>query len=321
MKLSVLDQSPITSGGTRAQALRETVALAQSAAEAGYSRFWLAEHHNSPGFAGTSPEIMAMAVLDATENIRVGSGGVLLARHEPARVAEAFQILAALHPGRVDLGVGRAGPGDPGEFNDKLIELHGHLGMLAGAPNPVDVRLWLLGAGTGSAPAAGFFGSGYAHAHFLNATSGDTAIRAYYDTFRPNEHRTGPEAVAAVRVIVADTADEAERLAESVRLWRARKDLGRDETFPTYEDSAPERWTRYESSRREINDRRFVVGDAATVAEELKALAARLSVDELMINTPLPHIDDRIRSFALLSERLLDAPPAHARVAPAAAAT
>jgi luciferase family oxidoreductase group 1 len=305
MKLSVLDQSPVISGGTRAQALRETMFLARTAEQSGYSRFWLAEHHNSPGFAGTSPEVLAMAVLSTTERIRVGSGGVLLTRHEPARIAEAFQVLAAVHPGRVDLGVGRAGPGSPTEFSDKLTELLGHLGFLSEHREPADIQLWLLGAGTGSAPLAGELGTGYAHAHFLNATSGQTAIQTYRNNFRDTAHRAHPEPLAAVRVIAADTEDQAQRLAQSVRLWRARKDLGRDEPFPTNDDSAPHRWTDYENSRRETNESRLIVGNAQSVGRELSNLAAELNVNELMINTPLPNFRDRARSFELVADQLL----------------
>lgn len=305
MKLSVLDQSPIAQGRTRAEALKQTISVAQAVSGLGYSRFWLAEHHDSPGFAGTSPEIMAMAVLDATEGIRVGSGGVLLARHNPGRVAETFAVLAALHPGRVDLGVGRAGPGSPTDFNSKLLDLHDGLGLTTGEPDPVDVQMWILGAGSSSAPVAGAFGAGYAHAHFLNSDSGESAVDSYLKSFHPSTYRQAPEPVAAVRVIVAESGDEAQRLADSVRLWRARKDLGRDEPFPTYQESEPRHWTNQESGRRSPNDRRIIVGDAPSVAAELRVLAKSLHVEELLINTPLPYIDGRLRSFALLSEQLL----------------
>ena len=302
MKLSVLDQSPVAAGQSRAEALRETIALAQAVEQAGYHRFWVAEHHNSPGFAGTTPIVLAGAVLGATSAMRVGTGGVLLALHDTGHTAEAFDVLAALHPGRVNLGIGRAGSGGTEYFADKVLELHQRLGLLPGGRVRDDMDVWLLGAGRGSAPLAAAFGSGYAHAHFLNADSGITAISLYKSSFNAASRRKTPEALASVRVIAADTQWEAERLADSVRLWRARKDLGHDKPFPSYTDSTPGHWSVDELERRQTNDGRLIVGDGASVACALERLALELGVDELMISTPLPLLKDRIRSFRLAAE-------------------
>ncbi|MBT2533925.1 LLM class flavin-dependent oxidoreductase [Arthrobacter sp. ISL-48] len=300
MKLSVLDQSPIAHGQSRAEALRESIALACAAETYGYHRFWLAEHHDSPSFAGTTPSVMAMAVLEATTGITVGSGGVLLGLHEPWQVAETFEILAALHPGRVNLGVGRAGSGGTGTFNEKIIELHARLGLVPGAARREDLDIWLLGAGSGSAPMAAATGAGYAHAHFLNAGSGKTALTHYRQNFQPSAQRRVPEALAAVRVIAAETGPEAQRLAGPVRLWRARKDLGVDEPFVFNTD--PARWSVEESRRSEANESRLIVGAAEDVAHQLANLAADLNVNELMISTPLPRVRDRIDSYRLIAE-------------------
>lgn len=299
MKISVLDQSPIAAGKSKADALRETIALARATEEFGYHRFWLAEHHDSPSFAGTTPSVMAMAVLDATTTITVGSGGVLLGLHEPWQVAEAFEVLAALHPGRVNLGVGRAGSGGTGTFNEKIIELHARLGILPGKEARDDLDIWLLGAGTGSAPLAAATGSGYAHAHFLNAGSGKAALTHYRENFRPGAQRRSPEALAAVRVIAAETNNEAQRLADPVRLWRARKDQGMDEPFPVSTD--PAGWSAHESRRNEANENRLIVGAAKDVAHQLTKLAGELDVHELMISTPLPRVEDRINSYRLVA--------------------
>lgn len=300
MKLSVLDQSPVTDGKSKAEALRETIALARAAEEYGFHRFWLAEHHDSPSFAGTTPSVMAMAVLEATTGITVGSGGVLLGLHEPSQVAEAFEILAALHPGRVNLGVGRAGSGGTGTFNEKIIELHARLGLMPGTEGRDDLDIWLLGAGTGSAPLAAATGAGYAHAHFLNAGSGRTALAHYRENFRPGAQRRVPEALAAVRVITADTDAEAQELANPVRLWRARKDLGLDEPFPV--KTNPAAWSAQELRRSEANDDRLIVGDATDVAHRIASLAEELGVNELMISTPVPHLEDRINSYRLIAD-------------------
>ncbi|MFJ4027308.1 LLM class flavin-dependent oxidoreductase [Paenarthrobacter sp. NPDC089989] len=302
MKISVLDQSPVAQGKTKAEALRETLALARAAEEDGYHRFWLAEHHESPGFAGTTPSLMAMAVLEATAGITVGSGGVLLGLHEPWQVAEAFEILAALHPGRVNLGVGRAGSGGTGSFNEKIIELHARLGLMPGSSGRDDLDIWLLGAGTGSAPLAAVTGAGYAHAHFLNSTSGRTAFMHYRENFQPGATRKQPEAILAVRVIAAESEAEAQELADAVRLWRARKDLGMDAPFPL--GTARLDWSAEELRRAENNENRLIVGAAEHVARQLTTLADELGVGELMISTPAPRLEDRINSNRLIAHAL-----------------
>lgn len=306
MRLSVLDQSPVAAGLSPAEAIRETLQLATATESMGYHRFWVAEHHASPGFAGTTPELLAMAVLDATDRIRVGTGGVLLGQHDPRKIAESFEILTALHPGRVDLGVGRAGTSDPEVFTDKLVHLHGSLHLMPDDESRTDLGLWLLGAGKGSAPLAAAFGAGYAHAHFLNATSGRPAILKYASTYAPTNHRAHPEALGAIRVITAPTSTEADRLADSVRLWRARKDLGRDQPFPSCADSAIEGWTEQELAHRTDNDQRLIVGEPVTVVRELKRLSRQMAVDELMISTPLPKYEDRIRSYELVEQAMRD---------------
>ncbi|MET3902494.1 MsnO8 family LLM class oxidoreductase [Paenarthrobacter sp. 4246] len=302
MRLSVLDQSPIAEGKSKAEALRETISLARAAEEDGYHRFWLAEHHDSPGFAGTTPSLMAMAVLEATKGISVGSGGVLLGLHEPWQVAECFEILAALHPRRVNLGVGRAGSGGTGTFNEKIIELHARLGLIHGTEGRDDLDIWLLGAGTGSAPLAAATGAGYAHAHFLNTASGSTALAHYRENFQPGPVRRKPESILAIRVIAASTDAEAQELANPVRLWRARKDLGLDQPFPVSTD--PASWSSEEIRRSENNETRLIVGAADDVANQLDALAGDLGVEELMISTPVPRLEDRINSNRLLARAI-----------------
>lgn len=310
MRISVLDQSPISTGKTKADALRETIALARAAEDDGYHRFWLAEHHDSPGFAGTTPSLMAMAVLEATTEIAVGSGGVLLGLHEPWQVAEAFDILAALHPGRVNLGVGRAGSGGSDAFNEKITELHARLGLTPGSKGRDDLDIWLLGAGTGSAPLAAAAGAGYAHAHFLNTGSGRTAFAHYRENFQPGPVRRKPEALLAVRVIAANTDAEAQEIANPVRLWRARKDLGLDEPFPV--STRPATWSSQELRRSENNETRLIVGTAEDVAHQLAILAEELGVEELMISTPVPRLEDRINSNRLIARALARLSPPNA---------
>lgn len=163
LRLSVLDQSRIDEGQGRAAALQHSVKLAQVTEQLGFTRYWVAEHHGSPSFAGAAPEILVASILGRTRNIRVGSGGVLLSRYAPPKVAEVFQTLAALHPGRVDLGVGRAG-GPAGSYTQQVLELR----QLLREDDSASPELWLLGAGTNSSTLAGRVGARFAFGHFLN---------------------------------------------------------------------------------------------------------------------------------------------------------
>ena len=176
LRLSVLDQTPVGEDSSPSEALRASVDLAEAADRLGFTRYWVAEHHSSPGFAGTAPEILAGALLARTRHLRVGTGGVLLPRYEPLKVAEVFTVLASLHPGRVDLGIGRAG-GLSHRFPQQLDELRRLLGVEtsdvapagAGQVGPPPPQVWPLGAGAGSAVLAGRLGTAFAFAHFLAA--------------------------------------------------------------------------------------------------------------------------------------------------------
>ncbi|MEU0092351.1 MsnO8 family LLM class oxidoreductase [Kribbella sp. NPDC006257] len=169
-RLSILDQSPIGEGSTAAEALRASVELAEAADELGVTRYWVAEHHGSPGFAGTAPEILVPVLLGATRRLQVGSGGVLLPRYPVRKVAEVFSILADVYPGRVDLGLGRAG-GPAESFPQDVADLKKWFGD--------DLQLWVLGASGSSAALAATTGTSYAFAHFLNPGPGQESMRAY----------------------------------------------------------------------------------------------------------------------------------------------
>ncbi|MEN3269883.1 LLM class flavin-dependent oxidoreductase [Pseudonocardia sp.] len=205
MRLSILDQSPIGEGSTPADALRAPVELAEAADELGVTRYWLAEHHGSPGFAGTAQEILIPIILGATRRMRVGSGGVLLPRYPATKVAEVFSILADLYPGRVDLGLGRAG-GPADGFAQDVADLRRRLGD--------DPQIWLLGAGTTSGALAAKLGTAFAFAHFLNPPPGLEAMAAYH------QQSPEPSSALAIRVLVADTESRANDLARSLLLWR-----------------------------------------------------------------------------------------------------
>src|SRR5213592_1780771 len=240
LSLGVLDQSPVRSGGNVADALHETLDLAELCDRLGYRRYWLAEHHSTPGLAGSSPEVLIGQVAARTSRIRVGSGGVMLQHYSSLKVAESFRVLETLHPGRIDLGIGRAPGSDQltaralasggvvgvddfvGKVADLLGFLHGDLppqhpfgGVLAMPTGPTAPEVWLLGSSDQSAAIAAHFGTGFSFAHFIIPRGGAPVVRAYQRAFRPSAYLAEPRASVGVFVVCADTEAAALRLAKS----------------------------------------------------------------------------------------------------------
>jgi len=245
LTLGVLDQSPIPPGGTAVHALRETVELAKVCDQLGYSRYWLAEHHNSRSFASATPEILVGKIVSETCRLRVGAGGVLLQHYSPLKVAEAFRMLEALYPGRIDLGIGRSSGADPHvkialqtgpemydeeEFPYQVQLLDLYLDdRFEGETAEYDIRatpvietrpeLWLLGSGVKSASYACQLGLPFCFAHFINWRGGQEVLRFYREKFEPSRICGRPTAALAIAVLVADTEEEAKRLAASNEFW------------------------------------------------------------------------------------------------------
>lgn len=307
--LSILDQSPVGEGFTSADALASTIEGAREAERLGYRRFWVAEHHWSPGFAGAAPEVLAAVLLARTSRIRIGTGGVLLPRYPAEKVAEVFGTLASLYPERVDMGIGRAG-GPAERFPEQLSDLLGLLGMAGGSPQgrrvtalpAVPPELWLLGAGTGSAQLAGALGSGFAFAHFLNPGSSGSALDTYRDGYTRATGDRAPGGVLAVRAVTADTAERAEELALAMLLWRTRKDMGMDLPLPSAEEVRSHRWTPEETARAQVRRDSMVSGTPEEVRDTLAVLAKEHGVDELMVNTLTCDPAEQLRSYQLLAE-------------------
>jgi len=238
LTLSVLDQSPIRSGRSPADAIQETLQLAAAADRLGYRRYWLTEHHSSEGLAGSAPEILIGQVAARTSQIRVGSGGVMLSHYSALKVAENFRMLETLFPGRIDLGIGRApgsdrrtamalahGPGALGIehfpaqirdviqwVHDSVEPSHSFAGVRAMPVGPSAPEVWLLGSSADSATYAAHFGTAFSFAHFINANGGDEITRMYRACFRPSEWLPEPKVSVGVFVICADTEAEAEEL-------------------------------------------------------------------------------------------------------------
>jgi luciferase family oxidoreductase group 1 len=328
MKLSVLDQSPVSSGSTPAQALQNSIELARLADELGYTRYWIAEHHATEALASPAPEILIARIGAETVRIRVGSGGVMLPHYSPLKVAESFRMLHALYPGRVDLGVGRAPGGTPLEtfalrrerldtpmaddFGDQLIELLGFLRKEFAPRHPFSrIKLspdaegapdvWLLGSSLWSASAAAQLGLPYAFAHFIAPEPTRTAIESYRAQFRPSAYLAAPRAMMAMGVICADTDEEAERLSASWRLMRQRLFRGDLRQIPSVEEALAELASSPSFPPETSEWPRAFVGSPAKVRAQIVALAEALQLDEPMVVTITHDHRARLRSYELLA--------------------
>jgi luciferase family oxidoreductase group 1 len=328
MILGVLDQSPIRSGGTAAEAIQETLVLAEHADRLGYSRYWLAEHHSSGGLAGAAPEVLMGQVAARTSRIRVGSGGVMLSHYSPLKVAENFRVLEALFPGRIDLGVGRApgsdqrtaralrhGPGPVplehfpqqladliGFLHDELPPGHPFAGVHAMPAGPTAPPIWILGSSGDGAALAAHFGTAFSYAHFISAVGGVDSMRGYREGFRPSPRCASPQANVAVFALCAETDEQAERLARCRDLFIVRLYTGRFGPFPSVEEAEAYPYSAPELAIVAEARRRTVAGTPARVKARLEALAEEYGVDELVIVTITHDFKARLRSYELLAE-------------------
>ncbi|HEX8973081.1 LLM class flavin-dependent oxidoreductase [Oryzihumus sp.] len=330
LPLSVLDLSPVASGRPPSQALHETVELARSTEAAGYSRFWVAEHHNIASVTSSAPEVMIATVAAATSRIRVGAGGIMLPNHAPLKVAETFRVLEGLHPGRIDLGIGRAPGTDQltafalrrsrealaaNDFPQQYSELLGYVdGFPEGHPfapivaQPTDIALppvWILGSSLYGAQAAAAYGTGFAYAGHFGEADPAEAIRLYREGFRPSGREgdpTQPRAILAVAAIVADTAEEADLLGQAAALSMVRLRQGRPGPLPSPEQAAAHPWTEAERGMAQAFSRFATVGTPDVVWEALQRRAKEADADELMVTTNVHDPARRRRSYDLLAQ-------------------
>ena len=322
--LSVLDLAPIGSGSTPSQALRATVDLARLADRLGYTRYWFAEHHNLPSVASSAPEVLIEHAAAATSRIRVGSGGIMLPNHVPLRVAETFKTLEALHPGRIDLGLGRAPGTDPvtarvlrpfpaEQFPEQLAELLALAGSDVPADSflatvraiPDDVHLppvWILGSSGASARLAGSLGLGYSFARHYSPTPPAPALRAYRESFRPSAHFPASRVILAVSVVCADTDERAEYLAWTVDLTWVRLRTGRLAPLASPEEAMAYPYTPEEREIARAARALHVIGAPAAVRARLEALVEETGADEVMVTTTVWSHQLRLRSYRLLAE-------------------
>ncbi|MEY8752238.1 MsnO8 family LLM class oxidoreductase [Alkalicoccobacillus gibsonii] len=320
MRISILDQSPIAENENATDALLKTVQLAQFADENGFHRFWVSEHHNFAELAGSAPEALIPYLLAKTERIRVGSGGVMLQHYPAFKVAEVFNVLASLEPGRVDLGIGKA-PGGTTlstkalqghttqqlNFDEKLEELLHFVsdgetveGLIARPTPPLPADVYLLGGSVKSAELAATKGISYVFASFINSNREELleAASAYRRLFT---HRTKkPELLVAMGIIVGDTDDEAKQLNKYPYSYKVHVDDGRALNMNSYERAVAfgeSTGMNYWIDKKESG---VIAGSIQTVEQELEKRLAGLEIDELIIHSPITDFDKRINTLRQL---------------------
>ena len=323
MKLSILDQSPISAGKTAQAALNASIELAKLADALGYTRYWAAEHHDMPGLASPAPDMMLAMIGQQTKNIRIGSGAVLLPHYKAFNIAERYNILASLFPNRVDLGIGRA-PGGSAEVTmalsdnflenvrkmpDKLTELQTFLNgdfpkdhMYAKiAPSPVPAvlpDLWLLGTSEKSAILAAEKGISYAFGHFMTSNDGPSIVEKYRNSYAGEN----PKVLIAVSVICAETTAEAEQLALSGQLWNVQQAKEETNGVPTIDEAKAYSFTDEEREQMKSMRKQTIIGNPADCKEQLEELQTAYQADELMIVTITHSYEARRKSYQLLAK-------------------
>ena len=324
--LSVLDLCPVPTGESTGGALRRSVDLARHAENWGFTRYWVAEHHSMPGIASSAPAVLVGQIASATPAMRVGSGGVMLPNHAPLTVAEQFGTLEAMHPGRIDLGIGRAPGTDRAtaralrrspdgmpapDFAGQLAELRAYFAQPAQGSSPGQIRaipaegnepaVWLLGSTGYSAELAGVLGLPFAFAYHFSAANARPALALYRQAFRPSARLAEPYCTISVSVLCAEDSGEAHWLHGSSRLSLLRLRAGRPATLPSPEEAAHRDYSAAEQAVIEEATGSHVVGDPAGVIDALDRLVVSTGADELMLTTSTFAHADRLASYELLA--------------------
>ncbi|HMS33804.1 MAG TPA: LLM class flavin-dependent oxidoreductase [Ignavibacteria bacterium] len=325
-KLNILDQSPVIKGHTPNEAIHQTIELAKLADELGYHRYWVAEHHNSSSFASASPEILMSAIASNTKKIRVGSGGVLISHYSPLKIAEQFNMLQSLYPGRIDLGIGRA-PGGDGNIikalrtsNEnaftKTTELINYL-KCSSESKPFDVvsavpegesipEIWILGTSPDSALFAAENGLAYTFGSFINDEYMLQCFQSYYQNFKPSLFLKEPYLNLALFSITGKTNEDALRIAKCSEYWLSQTFLqGKNIPFPDEDTALKHNFSIEEKMLIEYRRRSAVIGDSETVSRKLKELVKKYAIHELTIVTINSDFEERKNSYKLLYEVML----------------
>jgi len=325
---SVLDVATVTEGADPATALRNSLDLARRTEALGYRRYWVAEHHNMPGIASSAPGVLIAHIASVTTTMRLGSGGVMLPNHAPLVVAEQFGMLEALHPDRIDLGIGRAPGTDPvtahalrrsagplsaeafpqqlgeliGFFTGGFPEDHPYHAITATPGLGYMPDIWLLGSSDYSAQLAGWLGLPFSFAHHFSANNTLPALQAYRSNFRPSTALDEPYAMVAVSVICAESDERAEWLASSGKLSFVRLRTGHPGRFPSPEEASAHVYSPEEQLVLSSRAAGQIVGGPDTVRQQLVELIEETQADELMVTTAVYEHEDRVRSYELVAD-------------------
>lgn len=331
VKVGILDYAQIDEGYHAQEALQHTITLVQLAESLGYERFWLAEHHNVPAFASSSPELIMMRLADATSRIRIGSGGVMLPHYSPYKVAENFRVLEAFHPNRIDLGFGNTigtsivnrtlNENKKGKLNyeqsiadltkylsDHVDESHRFHGITAQPVISTVPQMWVLSTSIKNAKMAAKLGIGYTFGLFPLAgidklKTGIQAAQTYRDEFQPSPFMPEPKVSIAPFVVVAETNKQAEKYAKSLDLWLLGNDnFSQLNQFPSVETAQHYPYTEKEKARIQANRTRMVVGDIENVTAQLNELITQFKADELLLIPLIPGLEARKRALELLAK-------------------
>lgn len=331
IKLSILDQSPISSGKTAGEALQESMKLAQMGEELGYTRYWIAEHHDLSGLACSAPEVMLGYIGAKTERIRIGSGAVLLPHYKPYKVAETYNMLASLFLGRIDVGIGRAPGGSaeatlalsdnfleqvwkmPESFKELLHFLHNDFpadhpyAKISASPVPhAAPQPWILGTSEKSARLAAENGAAYAFGHFMSDKAGTNIMDRYLQSFKATDKQQRPESIVAVAVICADTTGKAEEVALSQFLWKIQQEKGEGKKgVPSIEEAKTYPFNDEEKDIIKTMRQKMVIGNPREVKQQLMELQTSYKADEIMIITITHRFEDRVQSYRLIAEEML----------------
>jgi luciferase family oxidoreductase group 1 len=328
LSLSVLDLVPLVQGGTSIASLRSAAELARAVDRLGYARLWYAEHHNMPGIATTTPEILIAHVGSMTTRIRLGAGGVMLPNHSPLKVAETYKLLEAMYPGRIDLGIGRA-PGTDGltalalrrsrmaltadDFLEQLGELvawgkgefpPGHpFGAVRAMPDDRPLPpIYLLGSSDYGAKVAAEMGVGFAFAGHFSPDPPELAMGAYRTGFSTSGVLDRPHAILALSVFCADTEEAAQRMASSMLLSFVQLRTGRPGRMPSPEEAMAHAFTTEEQAIVSFYKKLQIVGTPAQVRARIEDVATRTRADEVMIATHAYDPAARVRSYELVAK-------------------
>lgn len=335
LKLGVIDQSPVRKGGTMAEAVKETIALAKACEGFGYHRYWLAEHHNTNGFAGSAPEILIARLGAETSRMRIGSGGVMLSHYSSLKVAEQFRMLETMYPGRIDLGLGRAPGSDqrtaaalrsgpqswPIEVFPQQVELtrafleetvgqpafvgdHPYRGIHAQPIGETYPEVWVLGSGGDSALIAADQGLPYSYAHFIGGPDNMQLISLYHGRFKAKRSGDRPRVSMGVSVLCAASEEEAKRLSMSRNLWVLRLLSGKGGPFPSPEEALAYPYSEVEMAQLRGIEGRSFTGTPDKVAAGLRELAAEAGAEEILALTIAYDFAARVESYRLLAEAM-----------------